>query len=56
MNKSRHVTFRCTQKDYDKIQAIAKEYNMPVSTYIIGSVLEAISNDRYVLDQQKDKS
>ena len=35
MNKSRHVTFRCTQLDYDCIKGSAKKNDLSVSEFII---------------------
>ena len=38
MNKSRHVTFRCTQDQYDRIKCAAKANNLTVSELILASM------------------
>ena len=35
MNKSRHVTFRCTQKQYDAIKEQAKANGDSISAFIV---------------------
>ena len=39
MNKSRHVTFRCTEEQYKSIKASAELSERSVSAYIVHTVL-----------------
>ena len=38
MNKSRHVTFRCTQEQYAQIQKAASQLEISVSRFILTSL------------------
>ena len=38
MNKSRHVTFRCTQEQYDELKAQAKFAESTLSAYIVDNL------------------
>ena len=38
MNKSRHVTFRCTQEQYDAIKKAADANNVTVSMILIAAL------------------
>ena len=50
MNKSRHVTFRCTQEQYDQINIMAKEFEMTVSAYIVDSITDSLWDDAITLN------
>ena len=44
MNKSRHVTFRCTQEEYDAIKSAAELQHLNVSQFVLDSALINMHN------------
>ena len=59
MNKSRHVTFRCTQEQYDELKASADKLGLTVSQFILRSLIftsEAVKQNHSAFELLKDKS
>ena len=53
MTKSRHVTFRCTQEQYDEIKQLASEYDRTVS-YIVQTAIDSLYERINIWKQQHD--
>ena len=57
MNKSRHVTFRCTQDQYDEIKWQAKYAESTLSDYILNNLcpeLKEVSGIRPCSDEETE--
>lgn len=52
MNKSKHVTFRCTKDDHAAIIAAAKEVNMTLSEFVLLAIHMMIHNSGQFEDEQ----
>jgi len=52
MNKSRHLTFRCTEDEYKLIKAAAERLGMSVSGFILQCAMfgqEAVNSNDFVV-------
>ena len=56
MNKSRHITFRCTQEQYAKIKQLSTAYDQTVS-YIVEVAIDTLYDrfSEHNFPQRKDK-
>ena len=52
MNKSKHVTFRCTQDDHKAIIDAAKEVEMSLSEFVLLALHMMIHNSGQFKDEQ----
>ena len=53
MNKTKHITFRCTEKQYQIIKLSAEELEMKTSTFILrtlmtSKVIKKVMNRRWI--------